>query len=166
LRCISGLGRLEGQRQAQGHGGDQIDPENLHRSDGQGQAQQNRRDDDNRLTAVGRQGPGNDLAQVFVDGAPFLDGGDDGGEVVVGQHHACGLLGGSRAGDAHGHTDVGPLECRCVVDAVTSHGDDAAICLQGLHQAQLVFRTGTGKYRGGSGHVDQLGIVEPVQLMA
>ena len=53
-----------------------------------------RRDDRERLAAIGRQRSRRSLAEVVVDGAPFAHGGDDGGEVVVGEHDLGGLLGG------------------------------------------------------------------------
>ena len=48
-----------------------------------------------------------ELDDVVVDGPAPLDGGDDRGEVVVGEDHGGGLLAHLRAGDAHGHADVG-----------------------------------------------------------
>ena len=43
---------------------------------------------------------------------PFLDGGDDGGEIVVGQDHVRRALGHVGAGDPHGAADVRRLEGR------------------------------------------------------
>jgi hypothetical protein len=68
----------------------------------------------------------------------FLHRGDDGGEVVVQQHHVGGFLGNVGAGDAHGHADVGLLERRRVVDAVAGHGHDVAAVLQRLDDLELV----------------------------
>jgi hypothetical protein len=106
----AGFGGLEGQRQGQGHGGDHVHPQDLHRGERQGQAQQDGGDDGERLAAVGGQQEEDGLAQVVVDGAAFLHGVGDGGEVVVGQHHLGGLLGRLGALDAHGHAHVGALE--------------------------------------------------------
>ena len=61
----------------------------------------------------------------FLQGASFLDGADDAGEVVVGEHHAGGLLAGLGAFDAHRDADVGALEGGGVVHAVAGHGDDS-----------------------------------------
>ena len=56
---------------------------------------------------VGGQDVGEELADVGVDGAALLDGGDDAGEVVVQQHHVGGLAGDVGAAQAHGDADVG-----------------------------------------------------------
>ena len=80
------------------------------------------------------------LAQVVVEPAPELDGLDDRREVVVGQDHRRGLLRDLGAGDAHGDADVGPLERRRVVHAVAGHGDDVALALERVDQADLVLR--------------------------
>ena len=60
------------------------------------------------------------------------------GEVVVGQHDVGRFLGDVGAGDAHRHADVGGLQRGRVVHAVAGHGDDRAVRLQRLHDAQLV----------------------------
>ena len=59
--------------------------------------------------------------------APFLDRGDDGREVVVGQDHVGGILRHVGAGDAHRHADVGRLQRRGVVHAVAGHRHDLAV---------------------------------------
>ena len=66
------------------------------------------------------------LLNVPEDDAPFLDRGDDGGEVVVRERHLGRFPGHVGACDAHGDADVGLLERRRVVDAVSGHGDDVA----------------------------------------
>src|SRR5262249_62122109 len=78
------------------------------------------------------------FGQVVVQPAAEFHGLDDRGEVVVGEDHHRGFLGDLGAGDAHGDADVGPLEGRGVIDAITGHRDDLALLLQGVHQADLV----------------------------
>ena len=74
------------------------------------------------LARVGGQQVADEAADVVVDAPPLLDGGDDRGEVVVGQDHVGRFLAHVGAGDAHGHADVGPAQRRGVVDAVAGHG--------------------------------------------
>jgi len=46
----------------------------------------------------------------------------------------------------HGDADMSGLERRGVVDTVAGHGYDFAICLEGHHDAQLLFGNDAGKY--------------------
>jgi Ni/Co efflux regulator RcnB len=100
------LDRLEGQRQAEQHGGGHVDPEDLQRRDRQRGAGEDGGEDDQAFAKVGRQRPGDELDQVVVNAAPFLDRRLDGGEVVVGQHHRRRLLG-------HFGAALAPWRCRC-----------------------------------------------------
>ena len=87
-------------------------------------AQQDGDEDDHALAHVRRQGPDDELGEVVEDAASLLDGGLDGREVVVGQHHVAGVLGDLGAAEAHRDADVGLLERGRVVDAVAGHRDD------------------------------------------
>jgi len=49
------------------------------------------------LAYIRRDEVADELFHVVVDGASFLDGGDDRREVVVGEHHLRGGLGDRRA---------------------------------------------------------------------
>ena len=73
-----------------------------------------------------------------VDATTLVDSRDDRGEVVVGEDHVGGFLADVRAGDAHGHADVGAAQCRGVVHAVTGHRDDRALRSPGVDDAQLL----------------------------
>ncbi len=88
------------------------------------------------LSDVGGDEVADELLHVVVDGATLLDGGDDGGEVVVGEDHLGGRLGHGRA-RAHGDTDLGLLQSRSVVDTVASHGRNLALALQVLDDLGL-----------------------------
>ena len=94
-----------------------------------------------------------ELDDVVVDRAAPLDGADDGGEVVVGEHHVAGFLGDLGAGDAHGHADVGPAQRRGVVHAVAGHGHDVAAALERLDDPHLVL----GRHPGA--HADVVDLV-------
>ncbi len=97
------------------------------------------------LAGVRGEGVANEPADVVVDPPPFTDGGDDGGEVVVGEHHVGRLLGHLGAGDAHRDADVGVRKRRGVVDTVAGHGDDVAVRLPGLDDVELLLRARSGR---------------------
>mmetsp|Transcript_17841 Transcript_17841/g.35936 ORF Transcript_17841/g.35936 Transcript_17841/m.35936 type:complete len:454 (+) Transcript_17841:987-2348(+) len=124
LACEEGGGGVlggEGERRERVH--DQIDPEHLYcvegalREDGGADARQRARRD------VHRQLELKELADVVVDAAAPLDGGDDGDEVVVHDDHVRRVLRNVSPLDAHGEADVGLLERRRVVGPVARHCD-------------------------------------------
>mmetsp|Transcript_66777 Transcript_66777/g.172874 ORF Transcript_66777/g.172874 Transcript_66777/m.172874 type:complete len:603 (+) Transcript_66777:251-2059(+) len=85
------------------------------------------------------------LLQVFAREAALLDAIDDGCKVVVLQNDVCSILGNLSATDTHGNTNLGLLQGRRVIHAVTSHGTDVtdasiAVFLVGLHDDLLVDR--------------------------
>ena len=86
-----------------------------------------------------------ELAHVVIDPAALLDTGDHGGEVVVGEHDGGGLAGHLGAAAAHGHPDVGVVECGGVVDPVAGHGHDVAALVQGVGDPQLGLGCGPGE---------------------
>ena len=96
------------------------------------------------LSEVRRQQEENGLEDIVVDTAAFGNGGDDGHEVVVLEHHIRSVLGHLRAGDAHRHSYVGLLESRGVVDTVTRHGHDLTPLLPGRHDTFLLLWSDTG----------------------
>jgi len=98
----------------------------------------------NNLANVGRDEVADKLLGVVEDGAALLDSRDDGGKVVVSEDHVGGFLGDSRA-RAHGDTNVGLLEGRRIVDAVTSHGADLVHALEHFDELHLVCRLGAGE---------------------
>ena len=139
------LGRLEGENEPEGDRGNEVDPEDLRRRHRHGEANQDRGGHGHRLAAIGRHGPGDDLADIVEDRPPLVDGRCDRDEIVVEQHHLGGLLRGLRPLPAHGDADVGLLQRRRVVDAVAGHGDDRARRLQRADDLQLVGRVGAGE---------------------
>ena len=88
-----------------------------------------------------------------------LDDLDELGRVAVEIDHVAGLARGLGAG-LHGHADIGLRQGGRVVGAVAAHGDQPALGLFGLDQAQLVLGRGLGEevvdpgFRGdgGGGH--------------
>ena len=128
------FGRLEGQRHAQRDGGDQVDPEDLHRRDRQRHAEQQGDDDGHGLASIGRQGPADDFLDVVIDGPALAHGGRDRGEIVVRQNQLGRLLRRLAALQPHGDARIGALQGRGVIDAVSGHGDGQAVRLQRHHQ--------------------------------
>jgi hypothetical protein len=117
-----------------------------------GPADQDRDEDDEDFREVAGEQVVDELADVRVDHPPLLDGADDGGEVVVGDHHVGGLLGDLRPLDPHRDADVGRLEGGGVVDPVAGHRHDPAAALQALHDPQLVLGGDPGEDGRGPGH--------------
>ena len=93
------------------------------------------------------------LHQVVVEASTALDGGDDGGEVVVGEDHLGGVLGDLGAGDPHRHADVRSGERRRIVHAVARHGDDVPLLLEDADQPHLVL----GRHSGDDADAVDLG---------
>ena len=102
-------------------------------------AARERPDDERRqLGDVVGEVVGQEPADVGEGRAALLDGGDDGGEVVVEQHEVGGLAGDVGAAAPHRDADVGRLEGRAVVHAVAGHRHDVAPRSQRLGDPQLV----------------------------
>ena len=137
------LGVLHAQRERGEAVGDQVHPQQLHRLE---DSKADERGDKHRehLGKVGRKQELDDLADVVVDATTLFAGTDDGGEVVVGEHHISDVLSNVGAGDAHTDADVGALDGRGVVDAVAGHGDDLVARLPGLDDAGLVLGLDAG----------------------
>ena len=102
--------------------------------------QQHAEEHRHHFTDVRRQEIAKKLPNVGENRAAFRNRGDDRCEVVVCQHHVCGLLGHVRSRDAHGDADVGLLQRRSVVHAISGHGHDRACTPQRVDDAQFVFR--------------------------
>ena len=96
------------------------------------------------LTHVAGQQELDGLADVVIDPAALLHGGDDGGEVVVAEHHVRHVFRHVRAGDAHAHADIRGLDGGRVVDAVAGHGGDGALAPPGVDNADLMLRLHPG----------------------
>ena len=88
------------------------------------------------------------LDDVVVNRAALFHGTDDAGEIIVGQHQRRRLLAHLGTGDAHGNADVGSLEGRRVIDAVTRHRHHMTACLQGFHDTHFVFGGNAGENGG------------------
>ena len=103
------VGRLgaEGERGQQV--GADVEAEDLQHAEGEREASAGQRPDDERgeLGDVVGEVVGEEAADVGERRAALLDGGDDGGEVVVEQHEVGRLAGDVGARAAHGDADVG-----------------------------------------------------------
>ena len=165
-----GFGGLAAERERGQGVGAQVDGEDLHH----GQRQRDRpagQGEDQERHDLG-DGVGEDvadeLADVVVDPAARLDGGGDGGEVVVGEDHGGRLAGDVGARAAHGDADVGAAQRGRVVDPVAGHGHDLALGPQRVGDAQLCFGRAAGEDDLGSGAEQLVEVVlgHRVQLAA
>ena len=64
---------------------------------------------------------------IPVNDPPLLDGADDAGEVIVGDHHVGVFLDNLGALDTHGNADVRLLHGRSTVYPVARHGDNVSL---------------------------------------
>ena len=103
---------------------DQVDEEDLQRQQRQGEPTDGRQGDGEDLAEVAAQQVDDEPADVLEDRPALADRRDDGLERVVLQNDVGGVTGHLRALVPHGDADVGGLQGRCVVDAVTGHADD------------------------------------------
>ena len=150
----------------------QVEPQQLQREQRHGlghratqQDERNRpQQHDGDFSDVTGDGELDEAAQVVVDHPAFLDGRDDGGEVIVAQHHVRGLLRDIGAGDTHRHADIGLLQRGRVVDAITRHRDHLALSLQRTHDAELVFRRDAGEHGHAAHRLPPLRVGQPVEF--
>ncbi len=140
-----GMGPLGAQRQCRKHVCAEVDGKDLDHRQRQGNAQQHIGQVRNQLGDVRSQNVGEELADVVEHRASFLDGIDDGGEMVVKQDDVGRLARHIGTGQAHGNADVGNFQRRCVVHPVTSDGDDLALALQRLDDQHLLLGGDAGK---------------------
>lgn len=109
--------------EAEGGGGqtvsDEVDPQKLYGDESLGHAKSSGQEDTDHFADVGGDEVTDELLHVVVDGAALLDGGHDGGEIVVGQDHLGGGFGHGGSG-AHSNTDLSLLQSRGIIYTVTS----------------------------------------------
>ena len=129
--------------------GADVEGEDLEHADGEREPPAGQCPDDERgeLGDVVGEVVGEEPADVGERRASLLDGGDDGGEVVVEQHQVGGLARHVGARAAHGHADGRLAQRGRVVDAVAGHGHDVAAAAQRRGDAQLVLGGDPGDHR-------------------
>ena len=141
------------QRQCEGGEdvGNQIEPQNLESHERQRPADHQSDKHREDFRDVARQQVMEELENVPVNDPPLLDGSDDAGEVIVGDHHVGVFLGDLGPLDAHRDADVRLLHGRGVVHSVARHGDNVPLLLQRFDDPQLVLGRNAGKH-GCVGH--------------
>ena len=140
------LGGLDGTDETKSDGADQVRVENLDGSQRSvGKTTDDTEKDGHTLSVVDGGVDEENLTKVVPDDTALTDGGNNGGEVVVGQNHLRSLTGNIGTLLTHGNTHVGGLEGGGVVDTVTGHGGNLSLGLEGLDNADLVLRRGTGE---------------------
>ena len=97
--------RVERQRCGGEAIGDKVDPEKLDGDQGFRHAKGGGEEDGDDFADVGLDEVADELLRVVVDGAAFLDGDLDGGEIVICEDHVCGQFGHVGA-CAHSDADI------------------------------------------------------------
>src|SRR3989344_2635455 len=136
---------LEGEGERGEAVGGEVDPDDLQRRDGKRQPDKKAAAYKDDGIEAGGSEIDEDLADVLEDTTAFLDGDDDGREVVIEKDetgHAFRDISAAAERDA----DIHRFERRRVVDAVSRHRDDLAACLIELAHAELVFRRHAREY--------------------
>uniref|UniRef100_A0A2M3YY06 Uncharacterized protein n=1 Tax=Anopheles braziliensis TaxID=58242 RepID=A0A2M3YY06_9DIPT len=144
---------------------DQVDPQQLNWDQSFRQTQSGSQEDGHDLTNVGRDQVTDELLHVVVDSTTFLNSGNNGGEVVISQHHLGSRLGHSGT-RTHGNTDFGLLQGRRVVDTITRHGGDFIHALQILNDLGLVGRLDTREQAGTGASITLIRHGQIVELTA
>ncbi len=118
--------------------GDEIQIQDLEGEDDRGKPGESGDEQHGDLGQVAAEQIEDELLDVVVDDASFLDGRSHGLEAVVLQDNRRRLLGDVRAPAAHGDAHVGLAERGRIVHAVAEHGHDLAASLKGADDLQLV----------------------------
>ena len=141
------IGRVEAQSSGGQTVSDQVNPQKLDRDQSFGKAKSSGQEDGDDLTNVGGDQVTDELFHVVVDGTAFLNGGDNGGKVIISQDHFRGGFGNSGSG-AHSNTDFGLLQSGSIIDTITSHGGNFLHGLQVLDDLGLVEGLDTSEHPG------------------
>lgn len=104
-------------------------------------------EDQNDLADVRGQQEHDKLLDVGVNNTTLLHCRHDAAEIDVRQDHVRSAFGDLRAQNTHGHTDICFLECRRIINTITSHSSDDTLALKWLHNLDLVFRVSTDDRR-------------------
>ena len=144
--------------------GHEVDPQDLHGGHRQ-VAEYGRHQDDEHLGEVARQHVVHELLDVPEYPAAFLDGGDDGREVIVEQHHVRRVARDVRAFDAHRDAHVRVVQGRGVVHAVARHQHDVVVLLEGAQDQHLVAWLCPRKDAGLVDDALELCLVQPIEFL-
>ena len=132
------LGCLGAQRQGRQHVGTQVDREDLDHRQRQWNPEKHKCQVGHQFRDIRGQDVSKELPKILEDRAPFLDGTDDTGEIVIQQNHVCGFLDHIGPRDSHGNPDVGGFQCGRIVHTIPCDRDDFSLSLQGLNDEHLL----------------------------
>jgi hypothetical protein len=90
-------------------------------------------DEQNNFCNIGREEMQDESLNVQEKAASITNSGTNRIKVVVRQHQISSVFGDVAPRQAHGHSYRGELQCRCVIHAVTRHGQMFASTLPGLN---------------------------------
>ena len=151
------------QRQGREAVRNQVDPQKMHRLEN-GKSQDCCHENGQHFAEIGGEQELDGLPDVVINPAALVHGGDDGGEVVVGQNHIGHIFRHVSTGDSHADADIGGFDGGRVVDAVAGHGDDLPAGLPGCDDPHLVLRLYAGVDAVIADFLRQLFVGERIQL--
>mmetsp|Transcript_5950 Transcript_5950/g.9245 ORF Transcript_5950/g.9245 Transcript_5950/m.9245 type:complete len:367 (-) Transcript_5950:1975-3075(-) len=115
----------------------QIDPKQLDRQQHFRQAKDSCDENCHHLTNVGRNQITDKLLCVIVNVTTFFNRFNNCGKVVISQHHLGSTFGNSST-CTHCNTNIGLLECRCIVNTISSHCNNRLVHVKRLHHLLFV----------------------------
>mmetsp|Transcript_12879 Transcript_12879/g.19565 ORF Transcript_12879/g.19565 Transcript_12879/m.19565 type:complete len:579 (-) Transcript_12879:1614-3350(-) len=86
------------------------------------------------------------LTKVIPNSTALLHSLNNGGKVVIGQHHLCSFTSYISTFLTHCNTHVRSLESGRIINTITGHTTDFVLSLKGIHNLNLVLRRSTGKH--------------------
>jgi len=139
------LGVLVGERDGGDHISSEINAEDEHGGEGEGDLEDNEENEGGDLRDVGGESVSDRFLQVIEDETTFFDTIDNGAEVIIEQNHITSVLSDLRSA-THSNTDIGLLDSRGVIDTITSDGDDFSKVLASVDDQEFLRRSSSGEH--------------------
>jgi len=139
------LGVLVGERDGGDHISSEINAEDEHGGEGEGDLEDNEENEGGDLRDVGGESVSDRFLQVIEDETTFFDTIDNGAEVIIEQNHITSVLSDLRSA-THSNTDIGLLDSRGVIDTITSDGDDFSEVLASVDDQEFLRRSSSGEH--------------------
>jgi len=139
------LGVLVGERDGGDHISSEINAEDEHGGEGEGDLEDNEENEGGDLRDVGGESVSDRFLQVIEDETTFFDTIHNGAEVIIEQNHITGVLSDLRSA-THSNTDISLLDSRGVIDTITSDSDDFSKVLASVDDKELLRRSSSGEH--------------------
>uniref|UniRef100_A0A1I8HDJ1 Secreted protein n=1 Tax=Macrostomum lignano TaxID=282301 RepID=A0A1I8HDJ1_9PLAT len=131
------LGRFVSEADRREHVCAEVDAQDVHRAQGQRQAQHNEEYEWHHLWH---------LREYLTYDLTFFNSNNNGSEIVIQQYHVRRLLAHVAPSDAHSNANVRLLQSRRIVHSVPSHRHNIAQLLKCFNNDELLLRTGPGEH--------------------